>query len=526
MQAKSLLILSCAAGFIRWRCRRTHIVSTVSIAALLAGCTLGPDYKTPDIEMPQAFSAGVSAAPATAKRSNNSVVPLEHWWRALGDPELDSLVARAVAGNLDIKIALARLQEARTAEQVALGMALPAASVAGAAGRGTGSDVTRGRVPSTLTSADTTSGLKQINEIAGLEAGWEVDLFGKYRRAIEAAGYETEAAKAARNAVLVAVIGDVVRAYVDLRGLQTRLAILRRNIDVQAHEYDVVQTRYNRGLTNELDATLAQRQLSSLKATVAPLVAQIDAAQYAIAVLLGRMPQALASELAKPETIPALPARIAPGLPLDLLRRRPDISEQERALAAATARIGVATADLFPHLVLSGAVGAQGQGLGVSPNLVSSIWSAGPSFYWDVLDFGTLDALVNIAGLQTQEQASVYRHTILNAVREVDGDIADFTAQQDRLRNLSEALTASQASVKLAQERYDRGLTDFLNVLDAERQEYGLEDEYAQAQETAADDFAALYKALGGGWENYQAIPPIPPAEPAIIAAFRHLFDK
>ncbi|HEX4112400.1 MAG TPA: efflux transporter outer membrane subunit [Stellaceae bacterium] len=505
---------------------------------LLAGCTVGPDYKAPDINMPQAFSAAASlldqlsaptpavAVPEKSKTSNTNAVALARWWRALDDPELDALVEQAVAGNLDVKIALARLQEARTEEQVAMGMALPAASVAGAAARGTGSDVTRGRVPSTLTSADSTAGLKQINEIAGFEAGWEIDLFGKYRREIEAAGDETEAAKAARNAVLVAVIGDVVRAYVDLRGLQTRLAILRRNIDVQAHEYDVVETRYNRGLTNELDVTLAQRQLSSLKATVAPLVAQIDAAQYAIAVLLGRMPEDLARELGKPQLLPGLPGRIAPGLPLDLLRRRPDISEQERELAAATARIGVATANLFPHLSLTGAVGEQGQGLGVSPNLVSSIWSAGPSLYWDVLDFGTLDALVNIADLQTQEQASVYRQTILNAVREVDGDIADFTAQQDRLRELSKALTASQRAVTLAQERYDRGLTDFLNVLDAERQEYGLEDEYAEAQQTAADDFAALYKALGGGWENYQAIPPIRKPEPAIVAAFRRLFDR
>jgi NodT family efflux transporter outer membrane factor (OMF) lipoprotein len=498
-----------------------HAFFLALLMLLLAGCTVGPDYKAPKIEMPKTFTAGAAVAAAL---HNKSPIAVARWWRALDDPQLDSLVERAVAGNLDLKIALARLQEARTEEQVAMGAALPAASLAGAAGRGTGSDITRGRVPSTLTSADTTNGLRQVNEIGGFEAGWELDLFGKYRREIEAAGYSEEAAAAARNAVLVAVIGDVVRAYLDLRGLQTRLAILRRNIDVEAHEYDVVRTRFNRGLTNELDVTLAQRQLSSLRATVAPLMARIDAAQYAAAVLLGRMPQDLVRELSRPKMLPALPASIAPGLPLDLLRRRPDIREQERELAAATARIGVATADLFPHLTLSGAVGAQGQGLGVSPNLVASIWSAGPGLYWDVLDFGTLDALVNIADLRTQEQASVYRQTILNAVREVDGDISDFIAQQDRLHDLSEALTASQRAVELAQERYDRGLTDFLNVLDAERQEYGLEDEYAEAEQTAADDFAALYKALGGGWEGYQSLPPIRQPQPAVVAAFQHLF--
>jgi NodT family efflux transporter outer membrane factor (OMF) lipoprotein len=460
----------------------------------------------------------------TKPQVSTAPVALDRWWHSLGDAELDSLVERAVANNLDVEIALARLQEARTEEAVVLGEALPAGAVTGAAGKGTGNDVTRGNVPSTLTAGSNTAGLRQINTIGGFEADWEIDLFGKYRREIEAVGYNAEAATAARNAVLVSVIGDVVRAYVDLRGLQTRLAILRRNIDAEQHSVDVVQTRFDRGLTNELDLSLAKRELANLRATVAPLVARIDAAQYTIAVLLGRMPEELAKELGKPELIPALPERVAPGLPLDLLRRRPDIHEQERVLAVATARIGVATADLFPHLIVTGAAGGQGQGLGISPNLASSIWSAGPGLYWDVLDFGTLDAKVEVAEYQTKEQLALYKKNVLNAVREIDGDIADYTAQQDRLRDLGDALAAGKRAVDLAQERYDRGLTDFLNVLDAERQEYGLEDQYAAAQQTAAEDFTALYKALGGGWENYQSVPPIRQPQPAIVAAFQHLF--
>ncbi|HXE16968.1 MAG TPA: efflux transporter outer membrane subunit [Stellaceae bacterium] len=518
----------------------TRLIVTLSLALTVAGCAVGPDYKPPETAMPGAFTEAKSflaslvaptlpappSAEAKPKTPNMAAVVTERWWRSLDDPELNSLVERAVAGNLDLKIALARLQEARTGERVAVGLALPSAAIAGAAGRGTGSDVTRGRVPSPLTSATTTKGLTQIDHVVGIDAGWELDLFGKYRREIEAAGYEAEAAKAARNAVLIAVIGDTVRAYVDLRGLQTRLAILRRNIDTESHTLEVVKQRFDRGLTNQLDLTLAQREQASLAATVAPLVARIEAAKETIAVLVGQMPRTLAAELDKPALIPALPQTIAPGLPLDLLRRRPDIAARERTLAAATARIGIATADLFPHLVLIGAGGEQGQGLGVSPNIAQSIWSAGPGAYWNVLDFGTLDAQVEIADYQRQEQLASYRQTVLDAVREVDADIADFTAQQDRLRQLGTALTASQESVRLAQERYDRGLTDFLNVADAERQEYGLEDEYAEAQQTAADDFAALYKALGGGWENYQSIPPIREPQPAILAAFRSLFTS
>jgi NodT family efflux transporter outer membrane factor (OMF) lipoprotein len=515
---------------------RARAALGATLALLLAGCTVGPDYKAPEISVPNAFVDAVSAIkdaiaspspPPPLKLAVRPIgtVDLTAWWKAFDDAELNALVERAVAGNFDLAIALSRLQEARTEEVVVMGLALPSGDISGAAGGGTGSDITRGRVPSILTSASDTAGLTQINQIVGFDAGWELDLFGKYRREIEAARYDTEAATAARSAVLVAVVSDVVRAYVDLRGLQTRLAILRQNIDTESHTFEVVRQRFDRGLTNELDVTLARRELASLQATEAPLRSQIAAAQYAIAVLLGRMPQELVGELAKPEAIPPLPASIAPGLPLNLLRRRPDIYEAERQLAAATARIGVATADLYPHLVLTGAVGAQGQGLGITPATSAFIWSAGPGAYWNVLDFGTLDALVQEADLRTQEQLAVYRKTVLNAVQEVDGAIADFAAQQDRLRDLNDALTASQRALDLAQQRYDRGLTDFLNVLDAERQQYELEDQYAAAEQSAADDFVALYRALGGGWENYQAVPPIRQPQPAIVAAFSRFLD-
>jgi NodT family efflux transporter outer membrane factor (OMF) lipoprotein len=509
------------------------------LAALLAGCTVGPNYQPAQIAMPDKFPDPAEAlkgvlsetAPATmehphARRPNPASVGLDRWWQALGDPELDSLVERAIAGNLDLAVALDRLQEARTEEDVVVGDALPAGDVAAAAGRGTGSDVTRGRVPSILTSGDNTSHFTQIDEIGGFEAGWELDIFGKFRREIEAARYDTEAAMAARNAVLVSVLGDVVRAYVDLRGLQTRLAIIEQDIAAQRNSLQVVQTRFDRGLTNELDVALAKRELAALEATVPPLASSVKAAQYTIAILTGAMPNSLRAELSKPAMLPALPETIAPGQPLTLLRRRPDIVEAEREVAAATARIGVATADLYPHVILSGAVGGQGQGLGVSPNLAQTIWSAGPSVDWAVLDFGTLDAIVQVADYRAREQLAAYKAAILQAVQQVDSAINDYAAQQQRLTSLDMALTAAHQSVSLASQRYQRGLTDFLNVLDAEREEYALEDEYVQAQQTAADDFAALYKALGGGWEMYQALPPIRRPQPAIVAAVERAFEN
>lgn len=508
--------------------RALTLLGALALGACLAGCTVGPDYHTPPTPVPAAFAAVAAAsapAPAPAKEAGTVSVEPSTWWRSLNDPVLNSLIEQAVAANPDVEIAVTRLQEAQTVEAVVLGTSLPAMEASGGAGRGTGSDLTRGRASQPLVSADTTKGLKQINQVIGFDAGWELDLFGKFRREIEAAGYDAEAAAQARNAVLIAVVADVARAYVDMRGLQMRLAVIHQNIAVAQRTFDLVKARFDRGLTNELDLTLAQRQLASLESQVAPLDAQMQAAQYAIAVLLGRFPEEMAAELAKPGLIPSLPDRIQPGQPLDLLRRRPDIREAERQLAGATARIGVATANLFPHLSITGGIGAERQGLGVHPVSNMHIWSLGPAASWSLLDFGTLDAEVEVADLFTRELLLRYKQSVLDAVRDIDSAIDLYAAEQDQLRHLDDALTASRRSVTLASERYERGLTDFLNVTDAERQEYELEDQYASAQQTAADAFVALYRGLGGGWEQYQSVPPIREPLPAVMAVFERLMS-
>jgi outer membrane protein TolC len=216
-----------------------------------------------------------------------------------------------------------------------------------------------------------------------------------------------------------------------------------------------------------------------------------------------------------------LPAEIDAGLPLQLIERRPDIRAQERILAAATARVGVATGALFPHIALSGSIGAQFPTIGTEGG--THIWSFGPSAYWPLLDFGSLDALVDIADLNTRQQTAIYRRTVLNAVREVDQSVTAFAAQQDRVENLLDALAQSQRAVSLAKERYDRGLTDFLNVADAERQHYALEAQVIIAQQTAADDFVAVCRSLGGGWEDYRHTAPVRLPHPALLAMFERL---
>jgi NodT family efflux transporter outer membrane factor (OMF) lipoprotein len=406
------------------------------------------------------------------------------------------------------------------------GTVLPVADASAGAARGTGSDLTRGRAAQSLIAADDTTGLKHINEIGGFDAVWELDVFGKYRREIQAVRADTQATGAARNAVLVAVVADVARAYVNLRGLQVRAAVLADDIATLRESLRIVNIRYERGITNELDVTLATRELATLEAEAAPLDAQVQGAEFTIATLLGRYPQELTQELSSRALVPAVPGPVEPGLPLELLRRRPDVQESEHELAAASARIGVATADLFPSLALTGAIGFQRQALGTTPVAGAHIWSAGPAVLWPLLDFGALDAQVEIADLKTRALLVGYKKSIQAAVREVDTNLGLYQAQQVTLEKLGTALIASQRAVTLANERYQRGLTDYLNVVEAERAQYAIEQQYTNAQVAVAEEFIELYRSLGGGWQHYQALPPIHRPEPAIIAVFQRVLRQ
>jgi len=490
-------------------------LTLVGLASALAGCAVGPDYEPISIPVPALFAQSTGKGPAGGHWSS---ADLAEWWRSFHDPELNSLVARAIAANPDIEVALARLQEARTQVLATVGAALPVVEGSGSKSIGTGSDVTRSRVASPLTSAGSTTGFEHVTEVGGVDAGWDIDIFGKHRREIEASRYDAEAAANDREGVLVSVVADVARAYLDLRALQAQVAVARQSIEAARRNLELVQKRAAQGITNDLDVTLAQRELSTFEASVPPLEAQIDAREYVIAVLIGKFPRDVVAELSPPRPIPTVPARIAVGTPLDLLARRPDILEAERRLAAATARIGVATADLYPRLAITGAAGAEGGPIAPKGMPITLIGALGPTLYWPLLDFGTLDAEVDIADLRSKEDLALYKRTVLQAVEQVDEAVSSFRAQQNRLRELDRAVTAGRQAVALSTERYDRGLTDFLNVLDAERQEYDLQGQYVATQQAAAEELVGLYKALGGGWEAYQTVPPVRTPQPALAA--------
>jgi NodT family efflux transporter outer membrane factor (OMF) lipoprotein len=487
----------------------------------LSACSVGPDFKLPETELPGRYVASLdpSAVDSSARRTTN--IDLTQWWRSFRDPQLVSLVERAITANPDIALALSRLQQARARQFVAAGAALPKGGLSAGAGFGTGSDNTRGRVSDPLHSAANTTGFDHVDEAGGFDSAWELDVFGKLRREIEASHLDALAAAKARDAVLVSVIANVARTYIELRGYQAQLAATRRNMETARRSLQLAQTRYNQGLTNELDVTLAQRQLATFEANLGPLTGQIQSSQYVIAGLLGQYPETLAKELRTEGIAPSFPAKIPIGLPVSLLQRRADIQQAEIEIGAATARVGSAVADLFPRIAVTSAVGGQG-GVRASTGIPTTfIGGIGPSLYWPVLDFGTLDARIEVADQQAGEALVRYKANVLNAVQEVDQAISGYNAEQSRLASLSRARSASLDAVRLASERYERGLTDFLNVLDAERQQFELEAQYVISRRRAGVQLVALYKALGGGWEHYQAVPPIRTPEPAIAAAAR-----
>lgn len=504
----------------RKECRVPLVVGAV---LWLAGCAVGPDYQLPEAGIPKFFGSA-SLTPAIATPPTNA--DFVRWWRSLHDRNLNALVERAIASNPDIEIALTRVQEARTQEIVVLGAMLPTVGGSAAAATGTGSDLSKGRIAQSLSSADNGTGITRINRIAGFDAGWELDLFGKYQRLLEATRDDAEAQMELRNAVLITVIADVARTYFNIRGEQARLQIARNDVVTAQRTVDLLMTRFDRGLSNELDLTLARRQLANQQARIPALEATISAAESQLAVLLGTYAADVLPDLRGPGVLPGVSERLRAGVPVDLLRRRPDLRAAERQLAAATARIGVATADLFPSVAVTAGFGAQGgTPSGSGTPIHGPIWSFGPGAYWPLLDFGRLDALIDIQEMRTHELLVNYKKTIVVAVEDVDQAIKQYRFALAQQKALAIALAASRRAVDLAMERFERGVTDFLNVLDAQRQEYALEDQYAIAQEVVVLQYIAFYKALGGGWELYDTLPPLPTVEPALAATVRRVAD-
>jgi NodT family efflux transporter outer membrane factor (OMF) lipoprotein len=456
---------------------------------MLLGCTVGPDYVPPTYPMPGAWSesleGGLAAEPAD----------LQEWWLTFEDPGLNSLIERALAGNLDLKGAVARIREARAQRGFVASDRFPTIDAAGSYSRDRASENVDRGFGNNIEVSDT-----DLFSF-GFDASWELDIFGRVRRSVEAANANLDAAGEDYRDVLVTLLSEVALNYVEVRSFQTRLEIAEANVRVQEDTLKLTQARFNAGLTSGLDVAQAEANLDTTRSAIPTLQIGLKQAMNRLGVLLGQNPGSLSAELSKPMPIPVTPTEVAIGIPADLLRRRPDIRRAERELAAQTARIGVATADLYPRFSLLGSIGLEASDFGSLFELGSRAYSVGPSFQWNIFDAGRIRSNIVIQDAR-QEQALIrYESAVLTALEDVENALVAYAREQVRRQSLLKAVDASQRAVKLAETLYIQGLSDFQNVLDAQRSLFNLQDQLAESEGAVTSNLISLYKALGGGWE-------------------------
>lgn len=462
---------------------RIRLVAAPLLLGLLAGCVVGPDYQQPQPQVPTGFSGAVPPHYVAGEQD------LAAFWLVFEDATLTRLVSASQLANHDLRIALASLNEARALRGSARLDLAPTITSSGG--------YTRQR----LASAQVTGGERGLEGYdVGFDAFWELDFFGRNRRALEAASAELGAARARLFDTQVSVAAELTRSYFELRGSQQRLVVAERNVANQAETLELTRARLEGGTGTELDTARAQALLAATRATIAPLEAAVAQAIHRISVLTGREPSALRDELVLPADLPAIPGFMAVADPVALLRRRPDIRVSERQLAAATARIGVAVADLFPRVTFTGSVGYAASSLDALGEGGSSTYLIAPGISWAAFDLGHVRSRIAAARARGEGALAAYEQTVLRALQETEDALVTHARSRDRLLQLEEAAEASGTAARIARLRYEGGLVDFLQVLDAERSLLEAEDGLARGRTDAATSLVALYKALGGGW--------------------------
>jgi len=465
---------------------------------LMSGCMVGPDFQRPQVSMPAGW-AGPTAEPAKLPSASGDQ-GLTVWWTVFKDPILTSLVERAAASNLDLKLAEARIREARAAKSVAAGGLGPTIDASGAYQR-------------SRFSAENRTGTATVDQYqAGFDAGWEIDIFGGQRRSVEATEADLQAAVETHRDVLVTLMAEVARNYINLRAFQQQIAITRKNLAAQQHSARLTRERFEGGFVSGLDVANADALSATTAAQIPLLESSVQQAIYSLSVLLGALPAALTAELSPAGTIPGALPEVPAGVPSDLLRRRPDIRRAEAQIHAATARIGVAAAELFPKFTIAGSAGFQSTDFSSWFDWANRFWSFGPSVRWRLFETGRIRAGVELQKALQEQEVIAYQQTVLSALQEVENALIASAKEQAHREALVAAVTANRKAVALSETLYTEGQTDFLNVLQAQRALYVTEDALVQSTSTVSTNLVALYKALGGGWQDN------PPANAAALA--------
>lgn len=473
---------------------RSHFPMTCALALVWAlhGCTVGPDYHRPAV-------VGHDKADWLTPAVNTSPVDLTPW-HSLGDPVLTELIEAAVAHNLDLRVAQANLREARAARDVAAGHKLPELDASASATRQQLS--ANGELP--------------VNQIphfsrrfslfdAGFDASWEIDLWGGTRRTVEAAQRRMDAAEAREQDALLEVVAEVVRTYADLRGAQAGLSAVREEAQAENDIAGLVHQRFSVGDASSLDDVRAATQAHNTAAAVGGFDAAVHSAANQLAVLTGRPPEALADLAVREGSIPMLPASVAVGLRSDMLRRRPDVRAAEMDLAAATSDVGVQTANLFPTVSLLGSVGQDSEHTGNFLQGASTQYSIGPSLRWPVFAGGSIRAQIRAADARADAAGASYEKAVLNALADSETAINRYVAAQNTLQEREAARAQTAQALGLVQERYRAGDDDRGSLLEAQAAYDAAVQVWAGAAQDALEDYAALVKALGGGWGTAEA---------------------
>jgi len=473
----------------------------ISFALLFTGCAVGPDYIRPDAPKPQKWLEEkdplIKSEPADFGR----------WWTVFNDPVLDTLVEMASQQNLSLRIAGIRILEARAQVGIATGDLYPQSQSVG--GSYSYTDVSKNAANS-QPGADFHYGDMEL----GFDAAWELDFWGKFRRAVQSDIGKLEASIASYDDLLVTLTAEVVRTYVFIRTQEELLGIARENVNIQEQSLQITETRFNEGDVTELDVQQARALLRDTQATIPRLQAGLRQSKNGLAILLGMLPGELTDILEAPKPIPAVPGEVSVGVPSELLRRRPDIRLAERQLAAQSALIGVAKADLYPHFSLFGSIGLRSSDAAVTAagfpggSSFGDLWNSdsieffgGPGITWDIFNYGRIKNRVRVQDARFQQLVVNYQNTVLKAAQETEDAMVAFLRSQDEVKFLSESVKAAQRSVDLSMIQYREGLVDYQRVLDTQRFQSQEQNLLTQTKGSVVLNFIAMFKALGGGWQ-------------------------
>lgn len=478
--------LSCQPPSMATARRPLGFAGLLLAALALAGCaSLGPDYTQPETRTPAGWSR---LDPATQPlMSADAPTDLGQWWKNLNDPLLTGLIDEALQSNLDLREAQSRLRQARAQRTVAVSARYPGVDASGSASRSRSSE-------------ETGSGTTRNHFSAGFDASWEIDVFGGTRRGVEAAEADLAASESSLQNARVSLAAEVASNYIELRALQARLGIARGNLVSQSETLQIAAWRAQAGLASSQDVAQARSNREQTRAQLPVLETSLAETGHTLDILLGRTPGTLHARLAETGPLPSVPEKIAVGIPADTLRQRPDVRAAERALAAETARVGVAEAARYPSFKLSGSIGLEALKLGALGNSGAAASSLLAGITAPVFNAGRLRAQVEIQDAVREQAQVAYEKSVLSALQDVENALVALSRNHQRVEALSNAAASARVAAELARQRYNAGLIDFQSVLDTERTLLSSEDSLASARASHVQALIRLYKALGGGW--------------------------